>query len=262
MKRFIGNPGLLILMGYALIALLTQFGWLGSTLNSQISTAHQGISWAHPFGTSALGLDFTALFFHAVRALFAQAMPGAILAVAIGALVGIGAGMQSGGWLDRLVLTTADVFDGVPGYLLLVAFAGVFRNVPGALIFLLAASFWPSVARVVRIEVQRMSALPWLESARMLGLNPWQLITRQYLPVLKPVLWAAFLVSVADCVKAQVVLSFLGLDPSVSWSFGTLIAEGSYDMVAFKFNALLVGCTGLLLFLLALHAQIRRITPF
>ena len=96
----------------------------------------------------------------------------------------------------------------------------------------------------------------------MLGLNPWQLITRQYLPVLKPVLWAAFLVSVADCVKAQVVLSFLGLDPSVSWSFGTLIAEGSYDMVAFKFNALLVGCTGLLLFLLALHAQIRRITPF
>ena len=183
MKRIISNPGLLILIGYALIALLTQFGWLGSALNSQISAAHQGISWAHPFGTSALGLDFAALFFHAVRALFAQAIPGAILALVIGALMGIGAGMQSGGWLDRLVLTAADVFDGVPGYLLLVAFAGVFRNVPGALILLLAASFWPSVARVVRIEVQRMSALPWLDAARLLGLNPWQLITQQYLPV-------------------------------------------------------------------------------
>jgi len=154
------------------------------------------------------------------------------------------------------------VFDGVPGYLLLVAFAGVFKNVPGALIVLLAASFWPQVARVARIEVKRISALPWLDAAKLLGLNPFQLITQQYLPVLKPVLWAAFLVTVADCVKAQVVLSFLGLDPSVSWSFGTLIAEGSYDLIAFKFNALLVGCMGLLLFLLALHAQIRKITPF
>ena len=262
MKRITGNIALIILVSYALIALFTELGWIGSTLNSHISAAHQGMSFAHPLGTSALGLDFTALFFHAVRALFAQALPGAALALAIGTLLGIAAGMQSGSWLDRLVLTASDVFDGVPGYLLLVAFAGVFRNVPGALIFLLAASFWPSVARVTRIEVQRMSALPWLDAAKLLGLNPLQLITRQYLPVLKPVLWAAFLVTVADCVKAQVVLSFLGLDSAVTWSFGTLIAEGSYDMVAFKFNALLVGCTGLLLFLLALHAQIRRITHY
>ncbi len=262
MKAIYRNIALIILLSYACIALLTQIGWLGSTLNSQISAAHQGISWTHPLGTSALGLDFTALFFHAVRALFAQALPGAILALAIGALAGIGAGMQRGGWLDRLVLTAADVFDGVPGYLLLVAFAGVFRNVPGAMVLLLAASFWPSVARIVRIEVQRMSALPWSDAAKLLGLRPIQLITQQYLPVLKPVLWAAFLVTAADCVKAQVVLSFLGLDASTTWSFGTLIAEGSYDMVAFKFNALLVGCTGLLLFLLALHAQIRRITMF
>jgi peptide/nickel transport system permease protein len=244
----------IILCAFALAALLTQLGLIGRDAHVLYDTAHAGLSWRHPLGTNALGADQLTRLLHAIRNLFVQAIPAAALAIFTGVSAGMLAGQFAGTWIDRLLQASITLLSSLPGYLLLVALAALLRNSPGGLLMLIAIALWPAITRVVRIECLRLQQLSCMDAALALGNSPLQLQLRHTLPMLQPLLGALFLIAIADAVKAQALLGFLGLDPQARTTFGLLIAEGSADLVAFKFSTMLVACGALMSFLLAIYA--------
>ena len=69
---------------------------------------HQAPSFAHPFGTDALGRGMVVRTFYAVKATEVIALSAAALATLLGVIVGALAG-YFGGWLDALVMRLADL---------------------------------------------------------------------------------------------------------------------------------------------------------
>ena len=253
-------PELLLISALAL-ALATTGGWIGSDWASTHAQVYGAPSFAHPLGTNALGQDLLARLLQGLAQLGLSVLPGALLAIAVGVGLGLLAAWRRDSWLDRSILSLADVFDSLPSYLMMVALAVVVRAIPGGSFLLLAALFWTSVARSVRAEAVLLMPQAFVEAALALGLTPIRVVAAQLLPILQPVLAAQALITLGDCLKAQVVLGFLGLDAQAGASLGSLIAEGTADLLASKFQTLLVGSAPVLLLMLALDALSRRIRP-
>ena len=182
-----------------------------------------GVSGAHWFGVEPLtGRDLFAIVVHGARTSFLIGLAATAVSVLIGVLVGAGAGYR-GGWLDRVVTWTADVFLGFPYLVFMIALGAVVpSNVSRPLMLIVVIGFfgWPSVARIVRAQVLTLKKRNFVSAARILGASPWQVFRAELLPNL----WAPIIVvatlSIPGKIGLEAALSFLGVGippPTPSW---------------------------------------------
>lgn len=135
--------------------------------------------------------------------------------------------------LDSLVLGLTTLLGAVPRLILLVALvAGPPLTQPQLLgVFTLVA--WPETARLVRAQMLRVRAQPFIEAARASGLPPGRIWWRHALPhACRPLLAYAPL-SLAGLVSLESALAFLGIGQGpdvVSW--GSLLASIRQDPTA------------------------------
>ena len=121
--------------------------------------------------------------------------------------------------LDGLVLGTAALLGAVPRLVLVAAVAST-GVTPIGLLALLVVSSWPDAARLVRAQMLRVRALPFVEAAVAAGVPPARVWWRHAMPHAMQPLRAAFPLSLAGLVGLETTLSFLGigLPPEVpSW---------------------------------------------
>ncbi len=181
----------------------------------------------HPLGTDERGRDVLARSLHGARAAFATGL----LVVIIGAIGGLFAGVvsSSGRMLGRSVERLAQSVDAFPA----VVVVALFRAVEGrssALSAIVGASLvqWAVVARLVRTEVQLLSAEDFAHASRALGATRWQVLRRHVLPHLTPSLAASAALGLSAVVVLEATLSFLGLGPPIAGaSWGEMLAEGA-----------------------------------
>jgi peptide/nickel transport system permease protein len=142
-------------------------------------------------------------------------------------LVGTLAGTV-GGWFDEVVMRVIDVLLAFPGILLNIAIAALVpRAGVGVLIFALAVNGWVGYARVARGQALRVREMEFVLAARALGVGPLALMWRHILPnILSPILVQATF-GAAGVVLVEASLSFLGLGPPVSYTWGALLAQGT-----------------------------------
>jgi peptide/nickel transport system permease protein len=122
------------------------------------------------------------------------------------------------------------VLDGlmsIPRVLLLIAVLTVWRPGLAGLIFLLGATGWFTVARLVRAEVLSIRTTDFITAARALGASPVSTIVRHLLPnVATPVIVSATL-GVGNVIALEAGLSYLGIGaqpPTPSW--GSIFLDG------------------------------------
>ncbi|GGP79800.1 peptide ABC transporter permease [Saccharothrix coeruleofusca] len=182
-----------------------------------------GVSGEHWFGVEPLtGRDLFAIVVHGARTSFLIGLAATLVSVVLGTLVGAAAGYR-GGWVDRVVTWTADVFLGFPYLIFMIALGAV---VPGhvsrPLLLVLVIGFfgWPSIARIVRAQVLTLKKRNFVSAARILGASPWQVFRTELLPNL----WAPIIVvatlSIPGNIGLEAALSFLGVGippPTPSW---------------------------------------------
>ncbi|GAA3191403.1 ABC transporter permease [Dactylosporangium siamense] len=183
-------------------------------------------SLRHLLGTDHLGRDLFARVVHGAALSLQAALIAVGVALVVGSAVGLAAG-SLGRWADALIMRVVDVMLAIPALLtalaLITALGFGTVQVAVAVGIATAATF----ARVMRAEVLRVRAAPYIGAARCAGSRGWWIALRHVLPnTAGPVLVLAALEFGAAILFIS-TLSFLGLGaapPAPEW--GALVSGG------------------------------------
>lgn len=181
-----------------------------------------------PLGTDETGRSILVLTLWGTRVSLLVGVTATLLAMGIGAVVGIAAG-HFGGRVSWLLMRVTDWFLVLPRLVLAMALAAVLATSLATLVIAIGVTSWAGTARLIRAQTLAVEARPYLERARALGAGHWHQITRHILPNVMPLVLASTTLEVASAVLAEASLSFLGFgDPSsVSWGRMLSLASSS-----------------------------------
>jgi len=188
-------------------------------------------SAAQPLGTDELGRDVLSRVIHGARTSLIIGFGAALIAMAIGAPVGLFAG-YIGGRLDVVAVMLIDLFVALPGLVLALVITVMVGQSLQNLALVLGFVMWPSVARLIRGQVLAIREATFIEAARAVGGTPAWIISRHIWPNTMRVVAAQFAVSVSFAIFTSSSLSFLGLGippPTPDW--GGMVRTG-YDFLA------------------------------
>jgi ABC-type dipeptide/oligopeptide/nickel transport system permease subunit len=194
------------------------------------------VSAEYWFGTNIIGQDIFARALYSTRTAFEVGMLVAIGATVLGAVFGAIAGFFSGTWIDELVIWFMGVLDSVPFILLVAAIAYSLQGSPWAMHIAMIATFWIGTARLVRGEVIKLKSLEYVEAAHAIGLGNFKIIFRHILPNTTHILLVQATLSFVAAIKSEVILSFLGLGVKDGMSWGLMISESTFEVLAGFFN--------------------------
>jgi len=156
---------------------------------------------------------------HGARASLAIGALAALLAVAIGMVVGALAGFYRG-WVDELLMRVVEAFQTVPGFVLALAHVAVLGPSSTSSIVAVAVISWTQTARVVRAEFLALRARDFVRAAVALGATSGRVMFVHILPNLASPIIVATTLAVGEIILLESVLSFLGLGiapPIPSW---------------------------------------------
>jgi ABC-type dipeptide/oligopeptide/nickel transport system permease subunit len=182
---------------------------------------------AFPLGADVMGRDVLARLLLGARVSLGVGLAATLLGLLGGTIAGIAAGWI-GGVTDTAVARGMDALLAFPMLLFAVALATALEGGGGwAPVFVIAVATWPYLGRLVRAEVLRLRALPFVEAARATGASPLRIVVGHLLPNLAGPLLAFGTLSLASNVLFEASLAFLGLGvppPTPSW--GGMIRDG------------------------------------
>ena len=182
-------------------------------------------SAVHPFGTDEAGRDVLSRVLHGGR----ESIAAALAVITASALIGIVVG-GSAGWIghtfDEVVMRLTDLFFAFPPIVLAMAVSAALGGSLQNAVIASIVVWWPTYARLVRVEVLRVRSTLYVEAGRALGLSDWRLFLRHVLPQTWGTINARASVDVGYTILFISTLSFVGLGskpPSAEW--GRMVAD-------------------------------------
>jgi ABC-type dipeptide/oligopeptide/nickel transport system permease subunit len=232
----VGMWALFGVLVYAVIALGVVFGFWATEWADVTGPKWAPASAEYWFGTNIIGQDIFSRALYSTRTAFEVGLLVALGATALGALFGSIAGFFSGTWIDEIIIWIMGVLDSVPFILLVAAIAYSLGGSPWAMHIAMIATFWIGTARLVRGEVIKLKTLEYVEAAHAIGLGRMKIIFRHILPNTFHILLVQATISFVAAIKSEVILSFLGLGVKDGMSWGLMISESTFEVLAGFFN--------------------------
>ena len=198
-------------------------------------------SWAHLFGTDALGRDQFSRIIFGTRLALCMATGGVTLAGVLGVTLGLAAGYY-GRNVDRILSRVVEVWMAFPGLLLaLVIVARLGPSLSNTLIALGVVGM-PSYYRLVRATAITARRQAYIEAAQAVGLTHGRIIRCHILPNALPGIIVLATMRMGMLLLAGGGLSFIGLGaqpPQPEW--GAMLASGREYMQVAPWLALFPG---------------------
>jgi ABC-type dipeptide/oligopeptide/nickel transport system permease subunit len=193
-----------------------------------LDVAREGPSAKHWFGVDRIGRDVFSRVVYGARVSLKIGFAATAMSLTIGLLVGSIAGFF-GGITDTLLMRLTDILLAIPYIVLAVAIATVFGRSEGSLIFIIGATGWLGIARIVRASFLSLKQLEYVEAAHALGFSRRRIMFRHVLPnALQPIIVYGT-ISVGAVILTESALSFLGVgpqDPTPAWGLMVASAKG------------------------------------
>jgi len=230
LRRALAHPMFVAGMGLVgLISLAAIFAPLITPIDPtalDVNNVLQAPSFAHPFGTDALGRDVLSRMLYGGRVSLWVGFLAVGLSVALGLFFGLIAG-YFGGLIDEVVMRGVDVMLCFPSFFLILAVIAFLEPSLTNIMIIIGLTSWMGVARLVRAEALTLKHRDFVRAAKLAGAGNPRILLRHILPnAAAPVLVSATL-GVAGAILTESSLSFLGLGvqpPMPSW--GNMLLEG------------------------------------
>ncbi|MEM1428552.1 MAG: ABC transporter permease [Pseudomonadota bacterium] len=238
-RRFSANPvalgGLIV---FVLLAVMAVFApWVTpqdpydlssiSLLDNLRPPGSTGVSGqTFYFGTDPNGRDMYSAMVYGMRTSIFIGLTSALIALMIGATVGLVAAF-AGGWLDAALMRLVELVLAFPTILIALVLMSIFGSGIDKLLIAMIMAQWAGFARVTRsaalVEMER----EYITATRAMGFSRVRVLLRHLLPNCLPPLMVLATIQVADAIALEATLSFLGLGvPVTEPSLGLLIASG------------------------------------
>jgi oligopeptide transport system permease protein len=184
-----------------------------------------------PLGGDRLGRDVLAKAIKGTQISVFVGVLAALLATTLGTLLGACAGFF-GGRIGDFLEWLYNVFESIPNILLIFAFAAVFGRGIGTVVLILGFTGWTGLYRQVRAEFMKHRSREYVRAAEAIGASVWSRIFRHILPNISHVVLVRMALLVVGFIKAEVILSYLGLGVPVDQvSWGTMLAEAQSELI-------------------------------
>jgi ABC-type dipeptide/oligopeptide/nickel transport system permease subunit len=201
----------------------------GSRLAPYRATALSGPSLQQPggkhlLGTNLLGQDVLSQLILGARVSVEVALLAGLGTVLVGGLVGVTAGWFRG-LTDAVLMRITDLVLVIPKFPLLLLAGALTGGSVTALSILIALTFWPVAARVLRSQVLSLRTRTHVRAAAGFGAGSSHLLRRHILPELTLLAVAEFIGAAARAVAIQAGLAFLGVGSVTQPSWGGMTRD-------------------------------------
>lgn len=195
----------------------------------------------HLLGTDYLGHDLLARVVHGARYSLTIGVTATAVAVALGVVVGLLAGI-SPRWLDVVLARFIDVLASFPAILLALVVIGITGTGIVNLAITLGVATVPTYARVLRAQTQRVVRSDYVAQARTFGLSFGRLVLRHVLPNALGVIPVIATIELGGAIIGAVSLSYLGLGPQPPTpEWGAVLADSRDFLVIAPWTGVLPG---------------------
>jgi peptide/nickel transport system permease protein len=229
-RAFAARPtavaGLAILVAIAVLALAAPLFIHPSDLEVITATGQPMAppSVHYPLGTDYAGRSILTLLIWGARPSLAIGLIATALTVVLGAAIGLAAG-HYGGPVSRVLMAVTDWFLALPTLVLAICLAAVLGESDLSITIAIAVTSWPGTARLIRAQTLAVEARPFIERAKALGAGHIQLMFRQVLPNVAPLVLVSTTLTVAGAILTETTLAFLGLGNPTEVSWGAMIDQ-------------------------------------
>ncbi|MGA2551018.1 MAG: ABC transporter permease [Burkholderiaceae bacterium] len=187
-----------------------------------------------PFGGDRYGRDVLKKAIKGSEVSIAVGLASALMATLIGSVLGAFAGFY-GGRVGDFLEWLYNVFTSVPSILLIFAFAAVMGRGVESVIFILGLTGWTGMYRLLRAEYIKHASRDYVRAAQAIGASRLARMFVHILPNVFHVILVQLSLNVVAFIKAEVILSFLGLGvPVDSVSWGTMLNEAQTELILGK----------------------------
>lgn len=233
MKKIISEKlsliALIIVVVYFGTAFLTSINVIASDWNKSFGASYLPPSADLWFGTDIFGRSVATRVVKATETAVAIGVVVSLISMVIGTTLGLIAG-YFGGLVDEVIVWFYTTFSSIPYIMLLVAIAFILGKGTTTVFLSLGVTSWVGLCRIVRAEVMKHKEREYIHAANAIGATHSRKLIKHILPNISHLLIINFTQTFDSAVKAEVVLSFLGLGVVGRPSWGTMIDDSKLEL--------------------------------
>ncbi|MBI4925776.1 MAG: ABC transporter permease [Bdellovibrio sp.] len=221
-----------IVVFYALIAVLAKIGLIASSWNQTIGEAYLPpsiMSFKFWLGTDIFGRSVFYKVIQGTRVAMSVGLVSALISIPIGVCLGAVAG-YFGGWVDEIVVWFYTTVSSIPNIMLLIAITFVLGKGLASIYIALGVTSWIGLARVIRGEFIKHKSREYVLAAESLGASHFSKIFKHILPNVFHFVIINLSIQFMSAIKAEVILSFLGLGVQGQPSWGVMIDDAKLEL--------------------------------
>ncbi len=180
------------------------------------------VSWTHLFGTDGDGKDLFSQVLVGARTTLFVALLSALIAAVVGLLLGILSAVLPR-LLGEAVAHVIDVLIALPTLILALVLVAALKGSVWTVSLAIGFGSGVVLARVVRAEAARVLTNDYILAASAAGSSTWRTVWRHIIPNIAPIVIVQLSLVAALAVLAEASLSYLGLTPVSTPSWGRML---------------------------------------
>jgi ABC-type dipeptide/oligopeptide/nickel transport system permease subunit len=221
-----------IILFYFVVAILSRLELVGYPWDAKVGASYgppDTSSFQTFLGMDIFGRSVMYKTIYGLRIAMSIGFVTAMIAVPLGAVVGAIAG-YFGGWIDEVVVWFYTTLSSIPDLLLLIAISYALGKGMTAMYIALISTSWIGVARVMRGEFIKHKTREYVVAADSLGASNFSKIFKHILPNVSHFLILSVSMQFMSAIKAEVILTFLGVGIQGLPSWGTMIDDAKLEL--------------------------------
>ena len=230
LKSRLSTAALLIVLTYALVALLTHWGIIGSGWSEEVGNSYESPNVQHWFGTDIFGRSVIRKIIKGTEVAMNVGFIVSIIAIIIGVVLGA-VGGYFGGVLDELIVWICSTLASIPNIMLLISLTFILGKGILAVYIALGMTNWVELCRLIRGEVIRHKDREYVQAATAIGASHFTKLWWHILPNVLHIVIIQFSSIFQIAIKSEVILSYLGLGVQNSPSWGVMINDAKVELM-------------------------------